>query len=141
MRNGIVIALLLFAASASASPGYRLVVVERLSCGIDLTADHVGCPPFAMAGDPDSPMDMVRPLGLFSAGFGRLRLELPARARVSVAIFAINGRRVGGRDLGVLEAGSNELADLGLERAPAGIYFARVRAGNQWGSTKVIKLR
>jgi len=132
MRNGLVVALLLLAQSASASP---------VSRGIDPAAGRVNRPPVALAGDPDSPMDMVRPLAVFSTGIGRLRLVMPMRAEVSVTLFGINGRKVGSRDLGVLEAGSHEVGDAGLERAPAGIYFARVRAGDQYVRSKIIKIR
>jgi hypothetical protein len=97
--------------------------------------------PVALAGDPDSPMDLVRPLGVFAAGSGRLRLDLPSRALVVVEIFGVNGRWIAGRELGVLDAGVHDLTDLGMERASAGVYFARVRAGGALAQTKFIKIQ
>ena len=94
--------------------------------------------PVSLAGDPDAPMDTVRPLAVFASGFGRLRLDLPSRSEVSVEVFGVNGRLVGGRNLGVLDAGSHDLTELGLEGARAGVYFARVHAGSEYVQTKLI---
>ena len=152
MRNGLVFALLLLAQAAAASP--RDTPGERISARIvcfDLATLKLPTRPgpvpahsrssVALAGDPDSPVDSARPLALFANGPGRLRLDLPSRSHVSVEVVAVNGRRVGGRDLGFLDAGSHVLADLGLGRASAGVYFARVRAGTGFAQGKFIKLR
>jgi len=146
MRKGLILALLLLAAPASGSPSQVDVIeVVRLSSGIDCSnmapAERVTRPPAVSTGDPDSPMDMVRPLGVFATGLGRLRLDMPIRAHVSLDVFAVNGRRVGGRDIGMLDAGSHELSDLGLGRAAAGVYFARVRVGTEVARAKVINIR
>jgi hypothetical protein len=151
MRNELVIALLLLAQPAAAStcavvPWYRMLNWQVSARQAEIaalrapTTERVGRSPVALAGDPDSPMDSVRPIALFTMGPGRLRLVLPSRSQVTVDVFAVNGRRVGGRDLGLLEAGSHELADLGLGRVSKGVYLARVRAGAGLAQAKFIKL-
>jgi len=144
MRNGLVFGLLLLAhpALAGGAPERTFVVeVPGLRSGISLEPERVDVPQVRLTGDPDSPMDSFRPLALFSNGFGRLRLEMSARAQVSISVFGVNGRRVGGRDLGLIEAGAHDLPDFGLGSAPAGVYFARVRVGGELLRAKVIRLR
>jgi len=96
--------------------------------------------PLSLAGDPDSPMDTIRPLGLFANGIGRLRLDLPSRSHVTVEIFGVNGRKISGRELGQLNAGSHDLADLGMEGSAAGVYFAVIRAEGVRLRAKLIKI-
>jgi hypothetical protein len=94
------------------------------------------------SGDPDSPHDTVRPLSLFALGFerreGTLRLDLPSRERVRLEIYGVNGRRVEGRDLGMLEAGQHDLPEFGLAGKTAGIYFVRATVGTQATQTRLV---
>jgi len=69
-----------------------------------------------------------------------LRLDLPSRARVIVDVFAVNGRRVAGRNLGELDAGAHDLGNLGLTDVSAGVYFVRARAGESIAQTRLISI-
>jgi hypothetical protein len=92
--------------------------------------------PIATHGDPDAPIDTVRPLAVFATGIGRLGVDLPSAARVELEIFAVNGRRIVRRDLGQLGAGRSEL-QVGAGLA-MGVYFARVHAGTESSTSKVL---
>lgn len=132
-------------------PGDRVVRLDGQSVdGLEIigfapaTSNRTNRTPILANGDPDAPIDTVRPLAVFASGFERgagvLRIDLPARARVMVEVYAVNGRRVAGQDLGELDAGSHDVGNLGLSDAAAGIYFVRARAGNSTAQTRFISI-
>jgi hypothetical protein len=111
--------------------GYGRVGAEATGRMADLDRS-----PIATHGDPDAPIDAVRPLAVFATGVGMLGVDLPSAARVELEIFAVNGRRIVRRDLGQLGAGRSEL-QVGAGLA-MGVYFARVHAGTESSTSKVL---
>jgi hypothetical protein len=79
------------------------------------------------------------------AGGSAVRIVMPAVGPARVAIWDVGGRLV--RDLydGTLQPGSHDFAwDRKDERGrsvPAGIYWLRVRVGEQRGSERLVVLR
>ena len=74
-----------------------------------------------------------------SAPGGRLRLEfvLPAAGAVRAQVYDARGRRVGGRDLGALPAGSHALDLDGAPLVP-GIYWVRLAQGGATATSKAV---
>jgi hypothetical protein len=75
---------------------------------------------------------------------GALRFRLPRDGRVELAIFDLSGRRVATVASGVLTAGEHALnwsrRDDRGHRVPAGVYRARLRAGDIERSTSIVLL-
>jgi hypothetical protein len=111
--------------------GYGRVGAEATGRMADLDRS-----PIATHGDPDAPIDMVRPLAVFATGVGTLGVNLSKSARVELEIFSVTGRRLLRRDLGQLEAGRSNL-QVGAGVA-AGLYFVRVHAGTESATSKVL---
>jgi hypothetical protein len=73
-----------------------------------------------------------------------MRFSLPAATQVETTIYDVSGRRVRELTSGFLSAGEHVLAwdgrDSEGQPVRAGIYFARVRAGNTRLTTKMLRL-
>ena len=79
-----------------------------------------------------------------AAGRASVRIELAARARVSMDVVDVSGRTLWTIDAGWLAAGAHELAwdgvSAGGSRMPAGIYWLRVRAGQARAIRRIVRL-
>lgn len=73
-----------------------------------------------------------------------LRFFLPTAEHVEIAIYDTKGRRVASLIDGFASAGTHEVAWNGIARdgatLPGGVYYARMRAGNESQQVKVLKL-
>lgn len=68
-------------------------------------------------------------------------LVTPARGSAIAEILDLAGRRVGERDLGVLEAGTPRVSLDGLDRLPPGLYQVRIRQGEQRAIGRLLVVR
>jgi hypothetical protein len=79
-----------------------------------------------------------------AAGEVALTLELPATADVEIGIFDVTGRLVRTLHRGQTPAGPFTVRwngdDAGGRRAPAGLYFARARAGTERAQTRFVRV-
>ena len=103
----------------------------------------------ATSGDPDSPSDIIpeAPATLELAfqgpvrGAATVRLALPRAAMVVIEVFAVDGRRVARVDLGALGAGLHTASMAETAGLSPGIYFARLRVGEDSARAKLLVLR
>jgi hypothetical protein len=69
-------------------------------------------------------------------------VSLPRAADVRMEIFDVGGRRVRGQNLGRLTSGTRRLSFDGrgddTRQLPSGVYFVRVRAGNETATRKLV---
>ena len=75
----------------------------------------------------------------------KIHFELPGEARVTVDIYAIDGRLVRTIDAGVMSAGAGHLVFNGLDdhghQIASGVFFARVRAGSDVSVVKMMLVK
>jgi len=74
-------------------------------------------------------------------GMASARLSLPHEASALIELFAVTGRRVAQRDLGVLGAGAHNVPLAETASLSPGVYFARVRVGAESVQAKFVVLR
>lgn len=67
-------------------------------------------------------------------------VHLPARSDVGIELYDLSGRRVHSYDFGRLNAGVHQVKML-AERLPAGIYVARIEAGDWQSTVKTVLLK
>ena len=100
--------------------------------------------PVALSGDPDNPMDQVRPLALECAsparGTARFRMSLPRTGLVVLEVFSVSGRRLLRQEVGSLDAGVHDLPPVSGSSLPAGVYLAQAWLGSEAVRTKFVVL-
>jgi len=73
-------------------------------------------------------------------GRGQIMMRMPSDAQVSLECFDVSGRIVGRKDSGILPAGEHAIEWIeivGGDALARGIYFLRVRVGNEIRSLRV----
>ena len=74
-------------------------------------------------------------------GTSRVRISLPGNGPASLEILDVTGRRVATSGLDVLGAGTHTVGLEMAARLPAGLYFLRLRAENQYLQTRLAVVR
>jgi hypothetical protein len=77
-------------------------------------------------------------------GAPRFEFALPARADVSLEVYGVDGRRVAQVAGGAFDAGTHTLVWDGRREGgevPAGVYFARIRAGERVAVSRFVLAR
>lgn len=69
-----------------------------------------------------------------------IKYDLPRKSDVELSIYDINGRKVKNLVSGVRGAGEYSV-NFSLDDAASGIYFARIKAGNETSSRKIILVK
>lgn len=117
-----------------AAPGFHLIVEDELSTDV-VAAD--GAAPGAFRLLPNMP----NPFNPLTA----IRFEIPAEARVRVAVFDVTGRRVALLADGLRPAGRFDVIwdgrDEGGRPVPSGAYFARMEGPDFTGTRKMMLVR
>ena len=71
---------------------------------------------------------------------GGLSLTLPEERDVTIEVFAVDGRRVASAAPARFEAGRHRVALPGAARLAPGVYWARVRAGSDVWTGRVVRV-
>ena len=93
--------------------------------------------PGAHDGDPDAPASgslepatkLALAVQVVVHGTASVRFTMPHEAGAVIEVFAVTGRRVAQRGLGILGAGMHPVPPAETAALSPGIYFARVRVG------------
>jgi FlgD Ig-like domain len=136
-----------FSAIAADASGGAIIAWGDYRSGIgDIYAQRIGSSGLVPTGVHDTPRASAMVLSAnypnpFS-GETAMTLDLPADAAVNVDVFDVAGHRVRHLDLGHESAGSNAIAfdgrDDGGRPLRSGVYFYRVRAGNETVTRKMV---
>jgi len=133
---------------ASDGFGGAIVAWQDLRSGTtyDIYANRItqsGAIPTAVGNTPAAPSFLIGDAfpNPFSAETA-FDVSMPRTAEVRMEIFDVGGRRVRGQNLGRLTAGTTRLSfdghDDNTRPLPSGVYFVRVRAGNESATRKLV---
>ena len=96
-------------------------------------------------GSPPAKLEFAAPAPNPSSGATSLRFTLPRAGTANLVVLDVAGRRVRTLADGMLAAGPHELAWDGLDDgggvAPAGLYWARLEAGGERATRRLVRVR
>lgn len=119
--------------------------------GLDFDVDAIGIVPITETGAGVGGVEAAPPLAMTHLGanpirgHGQVRLDLPSRQQVDLAVFDLMGRKVASLASGVMKAGSHVISWSGRDDdgapVPNGLYFCRLRAASGTRAIRWVMLR